>query len=148
MIARVDGQPVPPHTLGWPAMNFGQFRWDAPLGSYVLEIPREAFVERLHAAYERYAAELRADDLHDPDGVPHLREIGYPPLGVVLDHPRQFEELVRVFLYEDVFAAFLPPPSPAATFLLNSVDSATVSAELVVIRGRGYHLSPGSPGTR
>src|SRR5262249_40118004 len=117
MIAWVDGQPVPPGALWWPAMNFAQFRRDAPLGNYALEIPRVAFIERLQPAYEQCVAELRADDVHDPAGVPHLREIGYPPLGVVLDYPRQFAELVRVFLYEDVFEAFLPPRSPAAQFL-------------------------------
>jgi hypothetical protein len=83
MIAKVDGYQVSADALWWPAMNFNQFNWDKPLGMYNLEIPRAAFCERLRSVYEQCAAELKADDVYDPDGVPHLREIGYPLLDVL-----------------------------------------------------------------
>lgn len=138
LTAKVDGRPVSLDSLSWPPMNFGQFRADVPQGRYELAIPREAFVERLSPAYDQCAAELQADDCHDADAVPHLREIGYPPFAEVLDHPRQLHELVAIFLYEDVFAEFLPRPSSAPKFLLNSVDEVVATETSVILRGQGY----------
>ncbi len=143
LTAKVDGRPVSLDSLSWPELNFGQFRADVPQGRYELAIPREAFVERLSPAYDLCAAELQADDCHDSDAVPHLREIGYPPLAKVLDHPRQLYELVAIFLYEDVFAAFLSHPSSAPKFLLNSVDEVVATETAVILRGRGCYWDRG-----
>jgi|SRR5579864_5299756 len=144
MIARVDGAVVPADALWWPAMNFDQFRWDYPLGGYELELPRAAFVERLGAAYQWCAAELRADDALVPDQSPSpLRDAGYPPLAELPDHPAAFSEAVRVYLWDDLFAAFLPCPPGAGRFMVNSIDAVSASPAVVVIRGRGYHAGPG-----
>jgi hypothetical protein len=129
MIATVDGQPVPTNALWSPAMNFNQFRWDFPLGEYTLQIGRKAFVDALGPAFATCREELIADEPNDPDGAPYLREIGYPP----------------VFLYENVFEAFLPGRSSSATFMINSVDAVTASGSVVVIRGRGYHVAAHLP---
>jgi hypothetical protein len=55
-------------------------------------------------------------------------------------------ELVKVFIYEDVFESFLPhPPSSVARFMINSIDDIGATVDSVVIRGRGYHGGPGCP---
>jgi hypothetical protein len=147
MLVRIDGLPASPEALGWPVMNWGQFHWDAPLGEYELTIPRKVFVDGMTAEYAQLVAELRHDDAFDPDGTPYLREIGYPPLEVALDHPRQARELIRVFLNPEIFETFLPITAPPR-FLMNSIDSVSVTTDAVVLRGRGYHLPQvdGGPG--
>jgi len=78
---------------------------------------------------------------------PFLRETGYPPLHVALDHPRQAGELLRVFLRQGVFETFLRNDLPSFRFILNSVDSVEVTPSAVVLRGRGYHRRPGHSST-
>lgn len=144
MIARVDGEVVAADALWWPAMNFDQFRWDHPLGAYELELPRAVFVERLGPACRQCAAELRADDALVPGQSPSpLGEAGYPPLAELPDHPAAFFEAVQVYLWEDLFAAFLPCPPGAGRFMVNSIDAVSASPTVVVVRGRGYHAGPG-----
>jgi hypothetical protein len=144
MIARVDGEAVAPDALWWPAMNFDQFRWDHPPSGYELELRRAAVVERLGAAYRQCAAELRADDALVPDQSPTpLRDAGYPPLAELPDLPAAFFEAVRVYLWEDLFAAFLPCPPGAGRFMANSIDVVSALPAVVVVRGRGYHAGPG-----
>ena len=145
MLAKVDGNPISPAALWWPAMNFDQFRCDGIVGHYELEIPRAMFVERLAVAYARCVKELIEDDrrfrAHETSP---LRDAGYPPLDVVLDDAAARFQLLNVHMYEDVFEAFLPhPPSASARFMINSVDHVESSPESVVVRGRGYHAGPG-----
>ena len=144
MIARIDGVAVPLGALCWPDMNFGQFGRAAPLGEYELTIPHKVFVDGMAAEYADLVVELCDDDLLDPEAhTPYVREIGYPPPNVALDHPRQAYELLRVFLYPAVFGLFLPCGSASARFMMNSVDAVEVTPSAVVIRGRGYHRTPG-----
>ena len=143
MLARVDGNAVSPDALWWPAMNFDQFRWDAPIGRYELEFARPEFVQRLTAAYEQCVRELREDDSLIPEEASLLREAGYPPLNALLEHPAARFEVFNVYLYEDVFEAFIPHPmSAAAQFMINSVDEVSAVRETVALRGRGYHARP------
>lgn len=143
MIARVDGEVVAPDGLWWPAMNYNQFRWPEPLGEYELELPRATFVERLGAAYRQCAAELQADDALVPDQSPSaLRDAVYPPLDVLPDHPAAFFEAVRVYLWDELLAAFLPSPPGAGQFMVNSIDAVSASPSVVLVRGRGYHVGP------
>jgi hypothetical protein len=147
MIARVDGEIVLADTLWWPAMNFDQFRWDYPLGEYELELPRGAFVERLGKAYQRYVTELQADDALVPHQLQSpLREAGYPPLAELPDHPAALFEAVRVYLSDDLFAAFLPRPPGAGRFMVNSIDAVWASPSVVVVFGCGYHAGPATLG--
>jgi hypothetical protein len=145
VIARVDGRVVAPDALWWPAMNFGQFRWPAPVGAYELELPMAEFIELLDGAYRKCVAELQADDALVPDQSPSpLRDAGYPRLADLPDHPAALLEAVAVFLWDDLFGALMPfLPSPGARFMVNSVEAVSVSSPVVVIRGRGYHAAPG-----
>jgi hypothetical protein len=145
MLAKVDDSPVAPAALWWPAMNFDQFRWDGSIGRYELVLSRADFLQRLAGTYEQCVRDLMDDDqmVPDQDASP-LRDAGYPPLDVLLDNAAARFELVKVFLYDEVFASFLPhSPSTAARFMINSVDEVAATPELVVIRGRGYHGGPG-----
>jgi hypothetical protein len=140
--ATVDGLPMPLHSLWYFEMNFGQLRedWGVP-ATYELTVPRSEFIERLEPSYLQLVAELQADEPNDPDGAPYLREIGYPPLALLLDHPRQFFAVVEVFLYDDVFRRFLSGCS-SPTFWINSVDEVQTRADTVSLRGRGYPPRP------
>ena len=151
MLAKVDDNPVAADALWWPAMNFDQFRWDGSIGRYELTVPRSGFVERLSGTYTQCVRELQDDDRLVPGQRSPLRDAGYPSLDVVLDNPEARFELVEVFIYEDVFEAFLPHPfSAEARFMINSVDEVVSNQESVMIRGRGYHGAPGprSPAAR
>jgi hypothetical protein len=143
MIARVDGEVVATDALWWPAMNFDQFRWGHPLGDYELEVPRDEFVGRLGPAYRQCVADLRADDLLVPGHRSPLSDAGYPPLDELPAHPAAFFEAVRVYLWDDLFAAFLPCPPGAGRFMVNSIDAVSASPSVVVVSGRGYHAGPG-----
>lgn len=143
MIARVDGRVVAPEALWWPAMNYNQFRWDFPLGTYNLELPRATFVERLLSAYCQCVTELRADDLLVPDQQSPLKSADYPALELLPEHPDAFFEAVHVYLWEDLFAQFLPCPPGSGFFMINSIDSVCANASMVEVRGRGYHAGPG-----
>jgi|GEM_PF-254535 len=144
MIARIDDETVAPEALWWPAMNFGQFRWAAPIGRYELELPRPELVERLTPAYHRCVRELRQDDRLFPDDESPLRSAGYPPLETLLDHAAARFELFDGHLHEELFAAFLPsPPTAAARFMINSVEEVAARPNAIVLRGRGYHGAPG-----
>jgi hypothetical protein len=143
VIARVDGKVVSPEVLWWPAMNYDQFRWDYRLGGYELELPRAEFVKRLEPPYQECVAELRADDLIEPEWDTQLRNSGYPPLEVLMTFPETFCRVVKVFLWDEVFAVFLPCPEGAGKFMVNSIDEAWASPSLVFVRGRGYHARPG-----
>jgi len=144
MLAKVDDNPVPPDALWWPAMNFDQFRWGGTIGRYELAIPRADFVERLGGAYAQCVRELQDDDRLVPGQRSPLRNAGYPSLDAVLDNHEARFELVEVFIYEDVFQAFLPHPfSAEARFMINSVDEVVSTQGSMVIRGRGYHGAPG-----
>ena len=145
MLTKVDDKLVAPDVLWWPAMNFNQFRWRGTLGRYGLVLPRADFIQRLSDAYARCVGELREDEQlnHDQDNSP-LRDIEYPSLDAVLDDAEALFELVRAFIYEDVFEAFLShPPSNEARFMINSVDEVWANEDGVRIEGRGYHGSPG-----
>ncbi len=142
MIARVDGEVVAPDGLWWPAMNYNQFRWPEPLGGYELELPRAEFVGRLGPAYRQCVDELRADDLLVPGQEFPLKDAGYPPLDELPAHPAAFFEAVRVYLWDDLFAAFLTCPPGAGRFMVNSIDAVFASPLVVVVRGRGYHAGP------
>ncbi|QOV90215.1 hypothetical protein [Humisphaera borealis] len=145
MLAKVEDNPVAPDALWWPAMNFDQFRWDGTIGRYELRIPRADFVQRLSGVYAQCVRELQEDDrlVADQQRSP-LRDAGYPSLETVLDNAETTFELVEVFIYENVFEAFLPhPPSAKARFMINSVDEVASTSESVLIRGRGYHGGPG-----
>jgi hypothetical protein len=108
MLAKVDGNHVEPGVLWWPEINFDQFRWDRAIGMYELEFPRTDFVQRLAGIYAQCVHELREDDRLVPDQSPSpLRDAGYPPLDAVLDNAEARKELIAVFLYEEVFEAFL-----------------------------------------
>jgi len=91
-------------------------------------------------------AELRADDLIDPDDTSPLRAAGYPPLKTLPDYPAALLEAVRVYLWDDLLTAFLPRQSSSARFMVNSVDAVSASPAGVLVRGRGYHAGPGVPG--
>ena len=145
MLARVDGQVVAADALWWPAMNFGQFRWDALIGAYELEFRRSEFVRRMELAYRQCIGELQADDALVPDQLPSpLREANYPPLAQLVDRPAAFREAVAVFLWHDLLGEFIPRPlSAASRFMVNSIDSVSASAAVVAVRGRGYHGAPG-----
>jgi hypothetical protein len=142
MIARVDGEIIVPDGLWWPAMNYNQFRWPEPLGMYELELERAEFVGRLSTAYRQCVAELRADDLLVPDQDSPLKSAGYPPLDELPDSPAAFFEAVQVYLWDHLFAAFLPCPPGAGRFMLNSIDAVCASTSVVVVCGRGYHAGP------
>lgn len=145
MFAKVGDNPAVPDTLWWPAMSFNQFRWDGTIGRYELELPRADFVQRLGGAYSQCVRELKEDDQLVADQEPSpLRDAGYPSLDAVLDNAEARFELVEMFMYREVFEAFLPhPPSAAARFMINSVEEVAASRESVVIRGRGYYGKPG-----
>lgn len=145
MIASVDGRPMPPEALWWPAMNFGQFRWDGTVGHYKLDVPRAEFVERLGDAYARLVEELRFDDRLVPDQKPTpLRQAGYPPLDAVLDDAAARVELLDVFLWDDFLGEFVPyRRSRASRFMINSIEEVEASPTSVVVRGRGYHWGAG-----
>jgi hypothetical protein len=87
---------------------------------------------------------LRADDALVPDQSPcPLRSAGYPPLPHLLGHPAALAEAVGVYLWEDLFRAVLPHlPTPAAAFMLNSVDR-VAAPDAVVVCGRVYAGAPG-----
>jgi hypothetical protein len=143
MIARVDRAMVPIDVLWWPAMNFGQFRWDHPIGVYELELSRAVFVERLGTAYQNCAAELQADDALVRHQEPSpLRDAGYPALAELPEHEAAFLEVVRVYLWDDVLTNFLPCPPAAGRFMVNSIDTVWASPSMVAISGRGYHAGP------
>jgi hypothetical protein len=143
MIARVDGEVVPPSSLWWPELNFDQFRWPGRVDDYELEIARADFVDRLAIVYQQCVAELRADDKLVPGGHSPLTNADYPSLDKLPDHPAAFFEAVRVYLWNNLFAAFLPGPAEAGRFMVNSIDSVSASSAVVVVRGRGYHGAPG-----
>jgi hypothetical protein len=143
MIALVDGEVVAPDTLWWPVMNYNQFHWDHPLGEYELELLRAEYVERLTPAYRQCVTELRADDLLVPDQESPLKSADYPLLDALPDYPAAFFEAMRVYLWDDLFAAFLPCPPGAGRFMVNSIDTVSATPSVVVVRGRGYHAGPG-----
>ncbi len=143
MIARVDREIVEPDSLWWPAMNYNQFRWDYPLGIYDLELPRDIFLERLFPAYLECVAELRADDLIDPNQESPLKAADYPPLELLLGNPEALFEVMTVYLWEDLFAAFLKCPVDGGRFMVNSIDEIVADSFVVRVRGRGYHAVPG-----
>lgn len=146
MIARVDGDVVSLEGLWWPALNYGQFRWPERLGSYELEIPRAEFIERLGSAYRQCVLELRADDLIEPDQQFPLKAAGYPSLDVLPDHAAALLETIQTFLWDDLFAEFLPCPPGAGRFMLNSIDAVTARTLMIVVSGRGYHSGPALDG--
>jgi hypothetical protein len=140
MIARVDGLAVSSDPLWWPAMNFGQFRCDHPLGEYELEFPRAEFVRHMEPSYEQCVAELRVDDALVPGQSSPLEDAGYPSLHDLPDHPAAFFEAVSVYLWDALFGEFLPwPPSATARFIVNSIEAVSTSSAVVCVRGRGYH---------
>ncbi len=143
MVARVDGVAVPAEVLWWPEMNFDQFRWPGRVGSYELEVPRSEFNVQFGPSYRRCVAELGADDSLGQDGESPLSIAGYPPLEELPAHPAALVEAVRVYLWDDLFAAFVSFVPSAAGFMMNSIDDVSVSANVVVIRGRGYHGAQG-----
>jgi hypothetical protein len=88
-------------------------------------------------------AELRADDLLVPGQQSPLKSADYPSLELLPEHPDAFFEAVQVYLWEDLFAKFLPCPPGSGSFMINSIDSVGADASVVHIRGRGYHAGPG-----
>jgi hypothetical protein len=145
MLAKIDNKPVASDALWWPAMNFNQFRWDGSIGWYELALSRADFLQRLAGAYEQCVRELKEDDRMVPGQDPSpLRDAAYPPLDLLLDNAAARFELVKFYIYEEVFESFLPyAPSAMARFMINSVDEVMATPELVIIRGRGYHGGPG-----
>ncbi len=142
MIARVDGKIVSPDTLWWPTMNFGQFRWEHPIGNYELELPWVEFAEHLEDSYHRCTAELKADDLLVPNQSPCLlRDSGYPPFADLPNHPAALLEALRVYLWDNLFITFLPCPPGEGCFMVNSIDGVLASSSVVIVQGRGYHAS-------
>lgn len=147
MRIRVDGDIVAPETIWWPEMNFGQFRWAARIGAYELELPRAEVERCLRHVYQQCVAELKEDDrVAGADDRSALREAGYPPLAKLFAAPAAFEEVIRVHLYTDLFEAVLPPVTTDARFMINSIESVSVSPEVLLIRGRGYYAAPGFAG--
>lgn len=156
LLVRIDGQPVEPETLWWPAMNFGQFRWEAPLGRYELALARSELAKRLAKAYATCVGELQVDDLRFPEEGSPLRDAGYPPLDTLLDHPAASLDVLGGYLREELLAAFLPtPPTEEARFMVNSIDqirsvdpigsagSEPAKPARIVLHGRGYWGAPG-----
>ena len=142
MIARMDGEVVSPDVLWWPEMNFNQFRWPGRIGVYELEIPQSLFIERLGPAYQQCVSELRDDDLHGADPASPLTAADYPPLDELPDHPAALFEAVRVYLWDDLLRAFLTFRSPAARFMVNSIEAVSAPRAAVLICGRGYYRQP------
>lgn len=143
--AKVDGKPIEAEGLWRPVMNFNQFRWKGTIGQYELQIPRDEFVRRLSNDYAKVVEDLQEDDRIVPDKDPSpLRDAEYAPLNIVLENPTARFELVRIYLYEEVFTAFLAQmPSGPTQFMINSVEAVDLQADQVVMRGRGYHGAPG-----
>jgi len=147
MLVQIDGKHDDADSLWWPAMNFNQFRWDYPLGSYELLIPRNELIFRLKASYQKCVDELRVDDILCPDERPApMGEIGYPPLEILMEHPAEFTDAIQCYLWDHLLEAFIPWPPKNPKFMINSIDRASVLPTDVVIRGRGYFVgSKSSP---
>lgn len=140
MTATVDGVIVPRDILWWPAMNYNQFRWEGQIGHYELRFLRTEFVERLSGIYSQMVIELRADDVAVPDNDSHLTQVNYPPLAELPDFPAAFLEALSVYLWDDLFTAFLPHQRAAGpTFMVNSIESCAATEDGITVRGRGYH---------
>lgn len=142
MNVKIDGRLVSADQLWYPDMNFGQFRWDAPIGTYELEIPRKDFVVRMAPEYAELVAELQGGG-ELPHDASALRDAHCPALEALPDHTEALLEALAVYLWETLLWKFLGPPSPNAGFMVNSIGHALASENAVVVRGRGYHGSPG-----
>ena len=144
VVASMDGTVTPIDALWWPAMNFGQFRWDHRLGNYEIRIPKSLFVEKLETRYQQCVAELRTDDaaVGEESDSP-FRDADYPPLTDLPTYPAAFNEAIRFYMWDDLFEVFLACSPGPGRFMVNSIDTVTTSPNIVVVQGRGYHCGPG-----
>lgn len=142
MNVKIDGRLVPADQLWYPDMNFGHFRWDAPVGTYELEIPRKDFVVRMASEYAELVVELQRGG-ESSCGASALRDANFPALEALPDHTEALLEALDVYLWETLLWKYLGSPSPNAGFMVNSIEHASASENAVVVRGRGYHGSPG-----
>jgi len=145
MICQISGQPISPTLITYRELGFGQ-PVELPVQDYQIAYDRTEFINLLKADYKELLEDQKTDDEATADPYPkYLRELGYPTLEVLLDHPDYLEDMVTWFLWDELLAlTFAAKPGGETTWkwVINSIDKVEVRNGTVCITGKVFERQP------
>jgi hypothetical protein len=137
----VDGVDVSPEEIGPPAMNYGQLhRWERfKRVHYEYRVAWSLFLERVEPWFDRYRAELRADDVKHPPqpgaDAHDFAALGYPRLSEVLASRPDVAERLLLDVPLELSNLFAPARSDRIRYAANTVDLVSVGDGVVRFGG-------------
>jgi hypothetical protein len=143
MICRISDQPVSPAAITYRELGFGQ-EVDLPLHPYQIVYGRSEFTDLLAKDYDELIEELKRDDQATGDS-DFFRELGYPTLPILIDHPDRLSDAIIWYLWIDLLPLTFPNKAGAEQnwkWVINSIDKVEVQNETVVVRGKVYVKQP------
>jgi hypothetical protein len=89
-----------------------------------------AFVENMKLDYEK------TGDM-DPK---YLHDLGYPMIDTLVQHEASFCELIRVYLYSELFRHSFPwsPPYRDVRWIINSIDAVRCRGRAIEVLGQVF----------
>lgn len=128
--------------LSFRELSFGA---DVPLlreEPYSISVDRSEFVEKFRSIYDAWIEDQKADDIQTGRPAPsYLQSLGYPSLETLMEHPVEFEDLIKCYLAQDILAAFLDPkvkPGDGVEWIANSITEVQVTERGIVLSGLAF----------
>lgn len=124
--------------MGYREFGFGK-KVDPDTCSYLIEIPKDKFINLMRSIYDECVDELRKDDEitgeFDP---PFPGATEYPSLEVfVEEHKEAFAEFFRIY-FETDFLSLLFSNENDPVYVINSVDNFQITGSSVIVSGEAY----------
>jgi len=124
--------------IGYREFGFGK-RLELYTCDYLIEIPKERFINLMRSIYDACVDELRKDDEitgeFDP---PFPGATEYPPLEVfVEEHKEAFVEFFRIYFETDLLSLLFSNKNNPV-YVINSVDNFQITGSSVIVSGEAY----------
>src|SRR5258706_6474722 len=139
MICRVSEQIVPPESISYRVLGFGQTP-DLPLRPYSLEYASSEILELLKDDYFEWLRDMRQDFelTGDRYAIEYLIDQNYPPIEKLYEQPNHFSSAIRIFFYRDLFEKSFTNSGETFRWVINDIDRIDVSPRAIVIEVKAY----------
>lgn len=140
MICEVNGEHKESQYISYREPGFGG-SVELPLYPYVLRYGINEMCDLIAEDFNAFVHEMKLDFEQTGDAHPlYLHDLGYPPIDILVQHESEFCQIIRTFLYSELFNSSFPwsQPYQNVRWIINNIDSVYYCQGVVVVTGQVF----------
>lgn len=138
----IGDQKISCSLLSFRELSFGSDASPLRVEPYSILVERGEFLNKFRSIYDEWIEDQKADDLKTGNPSPsYFHDLGYPSLEAFMNHPDEFQDLIKCYLPLDTLAAFLElkvGSRDGVKWIANSIDEVAIFDDGVKISGSAF----------